>query len=107
MDWSWLQKFSGGLDLIPICIALAGLYSIRALPAAIRIETKLIYTLAVVCFIALPIAQINWVVAVIREVPALGSLMDNVWTIYNFASLSCILLCLHTMEPRKRSSERE
>lgn len=102
MDWTWLQKFSGGLDVIPIFIALAGLASMRALPPAKRIETRLAYTLAGICFVALPIAQIGWIAAVIKGVPYLGSLLDNVWTIYNFASLSCIMLLMHTMEPRKR-----
>jgi hypothetical protein len=102
MDWSWLQKFSGGLDVIPIFIAIAGIISMQGVRAAHRIETKLAYTLAWICFIALPIAQIGWITAVIKGVPFMGSLLDNVWTIYNFCSLSCILLLMHTMEPRKR-----
>lgn len=102
MDFTWLQKFSGGLDVIPIFIALAGLVSMRSLPHPPRLDAKLAYTLAGVCFVALPIAQIGWIAAVIKEVPYLGSLLDNVWTIYNFASLSCMLICLHTMQPRKR-----
>ena len=102
MDWSWLQKFSGGLDLIPVLIALVGLYSIRSLPHAKRVETKLAYTLAMICFVALPVAQTSWIVAVIQGIPFLGTVMDNVWTIYNFASLTCILICLHTMEPKQR-----
>ena len=107
MDFSWLQKFSGGFDVIPIFIALAGIVSMRSLPHAHRIETKLAYTLAGICFASLPIAQIGWISSVIRGVPHLGSLMDNVWTIYNFASLSCILILLHTMQPRKRSYDDE
>ncbi len=102
MDWSWLQKFSGGLDVIPIFIALTGLYCMRYLPHAHRLETKLAYTLGGICFVALPIAQIGWIAAVIQGVPYLGSLLDNVWTIYNFASLTCMMLLMHTMEPRKR-----
>lgn len=107
MDLEWLQKFSGGLDLIPVLIAIAGLYSIRKLPHAHRVETKLAYTLAMICFISLPIAQTSWVVAVIQGIPFLGTLMDNVWTIYNFASLTCILICLHTMEPRQRQYDND
>lgn len=103
MDFSWLQKFSGGLDVIPIFIAIAGIVSMRSLPKPIRLETKLAYTLAAICFVSLPIAQIGWIAAVIKEVPFMGSLLDNVWTIYNFASLSCILILLHTMQPRKRN----
>jgi hypothetical protein len=66
--------------------------------AAHQIEDKLARTFAWMCFIALPVAQVSWIVAVIREVPMLGSLMDNVWTIYNFASLLCIMLLLHRRE---------
>ena len=99
MDWSWLQKFSGGLDVIPIFIAILGLVSMRKAAKAESVEVKLAYTLAVICFTALPVAQIGWIAAVIEGVPFMGSLLDNVWTIYNFASLSCILLLIHT---RKR-----
>lgn len=102
MDWSWINKFSGGLDVIPIFIALGGLLTLKNLPYAHRIETKLAYTLAATCMVSLPIAQIGWIAAVIQDVPFLGSLLDNVWTIYNFSSLVCILICLHTMEPRRR-----
>ena len=104
MDWSWLQKFSGGLDIIPIFIAIGGLLSMRMVPRTQdrkTAETRLAYFLAILCFVALPIAQIGWIAAVIRQVPAMGSLLDNVWTIYNFASLTCILLLIHTQEPRK------
>jgi len=104
MDWSWLSKFSGGLDVIPIFIALAGIVSLKALPAAHRLETKLAYTLAGICFIALPVAQIGWISSVIRGIPHLGTIMDNVWTIYNFASLSCILILLHTKRTRSDDS---
>jgi hypothetical protein len=95
MDLSWLQKFSGGLDLIPIGIAIAGGIMAMRLPKADTIEARLGNALALVCFIALPIAQIGWISSVIRGVPALGSVMDNVWTIYNFASLSAIMLFQH------------
>ncbi len=107
MDWSWLQKFSGGLDVIPIFIAIAGLVTMRKLPRPKRLEAALAYTLAMICFIALPVAQIGWITAVIKGVPFLGSLLDNVWTIYNFASLSCILLLLHTTEPKKRKADED
>lgn len=107
MDLSFLQFFSGGLDIIPIFIALGGLLTMRNLARPIRIETRLAYTLAGICFVALPIAQIGWITAVIKGVPFLGSLLDNVWTIYNFSSLTCILLLMHTMEPRKRSYDDE
>jgi len=102
MGFEWLQKFSGGMDIIPVFIALGGLASIRLLPTAKRIETRLAYTLSVICFLALPIAQTGWVIAVIRDVPFMGTLLDNVWTIYNFASLAAIIILLHTMEPRHR-----
>ena len=105
MNWDWLQKFSGGLDVIPIFIALAGIASMRALPHAHRLETKLAYTLAGICFVALPVAQIGWISSVIKGVPHLGTLLDNVWTIYNFASLTCMLILLHTMQPRKRGND--
>lgn len=95
MDWSWLNKFSGGLDVLPIFIALIGAAMMFRLPAAHQIEDKLARTFAWMCFISLPVAQVSWIVAVIREVPMLGSVMDNVWTIYNFASLLCIMLLLH------------
>lgn len=106
MNWDWLQKFSGGLDVIPIFIALAGIASMRGLPHAHRLETKLAYTLAGICFVALPVAQIGWISSVIKGVPHLGTLLDNVWTIYNFASLTCMLILLHTMQPRKRDYEK-
>jgi len=106
MDLTWLQKFSGGLDVIPIFISIAGLATMRNLPDAKRVETKLAYTLCVICFLALPVAQIGWIAAVIKEVPFMGSLLDNVWTIYNFASLSAMLIMLHTMEPRKRNYDK-
>lgn len=106
MDLSWLQKFSGGLDIIPIFMAIVGLISMKGLPEARRIETKLAYTLCAICFLALPVAQIGWIAAVIQEVPFMGSLLDNVWTIYNFASLGAMMLLMHTMEPRKRSYDK-
>jgi len=95
MDFSWLQKFSGGLDLIPIGIAIAGGVMAARLPKAETVEMRLANALAMVCFVALPVAQIGWVSSVISGVPALGSVMDNVWTIYNFASLSSIMLLQH------------
>jgi hypothetical protein len=95
MDLSWLQKFSGGLDLIPVGIAICGVALAFRLPKAEALEDKLANFLAMVCFLALPIAQIGWISSVIRGVPALGSVMDNVWTIYNFASLGAILLFQH------------
>lgn len=102
MDLSWLNKFSGGLDVIPIFIALAGLVAMRGLEPAKRIEQKLARVLACVCFVALPVAQIGWIAAVINGVPFLGTLLDNVWTIYNFASLTAIIILLHTTEPKGR-----
>ncbi len=95
MDFSWLQKFSGGLDLIPIGIAIVGGFMAVRMPKAEAIEARLGNALALVCFVALPVAQIGWISSVIRGVPALGSVMDNVWTIYNFASLSAIMLLQH------------
>jgi len=95
MDFSWLQKFSGGLDLIPVGIAIVGIALAVRLPKADNLEARLANLLAMVCFVALPVAQIGWVSSVIRGVPALGSVMDNVWTIYNFASLGAILLMQH------------
>ena len=94
-DLSWLQKFSGGLDLIPVFIALAGIALAMRLPKADTIEIRFANILAMICFVALPIAQFGWISAVIRGVPALGSIMDNVWTIYNFASLGAIMLLQH------------
>jgi hypothetical protein len=95
MDWSWLQKFSGGLDLIPVAIAIAGIVLSLKLPKADTLEERFANLLAMICFIALPIAQIGWVNSVIRGIPALGSTMDSVWTIYNFASLGALLLFQH------------
>lgn len=95
MDFSWLHFFSGGLDLIPVGIALVGIALSLKLPKSETLEMRLANFLAMVCFIALPIAQIGWVSSVIRGVPALGSVMDNVWTIYNFASLSALMLFQH------------
>lgn len=95
MDLSWLQSFSGGLDLIPVGIALVGLVMAFRLPKAVTLEERFANLLAMICFIALPIAQVGWISAVIRGVPALGSVMDNVWTIYNFASLGGLLLFQH------------
>jgi len=99
MDLSWLQKFSGGLDLIPVGIAIAGAVLAMRLPKAESIEDRLANLLAMVCFVALPIAQVGWVSSVIRGVPSLGSVMDNVWTIYNFASLGAIILLQHRRKP--------
>lgn len=98
MDWSWLNKFSGGLDVLPIFIALIGGAMMFKLPPAEQIEEKLARVFAWLCFVSLPVAQVSWIVAVIREVLMLGSLMDNVWTVYNFASLLCIMLLLHRRE---------
>ena len=95
MDLSWLQSFSGGLDLIPVVIAIAGIVMSIRLPKAETLDARLANLLAMICFVALPIAQVGWISAVIRGVPALGSVMDNVWTIYNFASLSALLLFQH------------
>ena len=94
-DLSWLQKFSGGLDLIPVFIALAGIVLAMRLPKADTLEVRFANILAMICFIALPVAQIGWISAVVRGVPMLGSVMDNVWTVYNFASLSAIMLLQH------------
>jgi len=105
MDWSWLQKFSGGLDVIPIFIALCGLVSMRNAIPPHRLEQKLSYTLAIICFVALPIAQVGWITAVVKGVPFMGSLLDNVWTIYNFASLTALIILIHTTEPRQRSND--
>ncbi len=102
MDLSWLNKFSGGLDVIPIFIAMGGLIAMRGLEPAKRIEQRLARLLAYVCFVALPVAQIGWIAAVIKGVPFLGTLLDNVWTIYNFASLAAIIILLHTTDPKKR-----
>lgn len=84
--------------MLPIFIALIGGAMMFKLPPAEQIEEKLARVFAWLCFVSLPVAQVSWIVAVIREVPMLGSLMDNVWTIYNFASLLCILLLLHRRE---------
>jgi hypothetical protein len=105
MDWSWLNKFSGGLDVIPVFIALGGLVAMRRLGRAQGIEQHLARLLAIVCFVALPVAQIGWIAAVIQGIPFMGTLLDNVWTIYNFASLFAILLLLHTTEPRQRGND--
>jgi len=95
MDFSWLQKFSGGLDLIPVGIALVGIVLSFRLPKPENLEGRLANLLAMVCFVALPVAQIGWISSVIPDVPALGSIMDNVWTIYNLASLSALMLFQH------------
>jgi hypothetical protein len=98
MDWSWLHDVSGGGDVLPIPIALfavTGIVLSLKLPKADTLEERFANLLAMICFIALPIAQIGWVSSVIRGVPALGSIMDNVWTIYNFASLGALLLFQH------------
>ena len=95
MDLSGLQSFSGGLDLIPVGIAICGIVMAFRLPKAESIEMRLANLLAMICFVALPIAQFGWISAVIRGVPALGSIMDNVWTIYNFASLGALMLFQH------------
>lgn len=84
--------------MLPIFIALIGGAMMFKLPPAEQIEQKLARVFAWLCFVSLPVAQVSWIVAVIREVPMLGSLMDNVWTVYNFASLLCILLLLHRRE---------
>lgn len=107
MDWSWLQKFSGGLDVIPIFIAIGGLISMRTAIPAYRLEQKLAYTLAIICFVALPIAQVGWITAVVKGVPFMGSLLDNVWTIYNFASLTALIILIHTTQPRQRNYDEQ
>lgn len=99
MDLTWLQKFSGGLDLLPVVIAIGGAVLMLRLPKAQTLEQKFASALALVCFIALPIAQIGWIASVIRGVPALGSIMDNIWTVYNFASVLAILLMQHGRKP--------
>lgn len=99
MDFSWLQKFSGGLDLIPVGIAIVGAFLAFRLPKVESIEDRFANFLAMVCFIALPVAQVGWIGSVIRGVPALGSVMDNVWTIYNFASLGAIILLQQRRKP--------
>ena len=95
MDISWINKFSGGLDLIPVAIALAGFFLMFRLPKAQTLERKLAHALAGICFVALPIAQISWIFAVIEGVPMLGAMMDSVWTIFNFCSVVALLILLH------------
>lgn len=93
MDWSWLNKFSGGIDLLPIGIAMFGLYYLpRAVRKADSPEEKLGFILAIVCAASLIIAQTSWIVAVINEIPMLGSVMDNVWTIVNICCTAGPLL---------------
>jgi hypothetical protein len=45
--------------------------------------------------VALPVAQISWILAVIEGVPMLGAMMDSVWTIFNFCSVTALLILLH------------
>ena len=91
-DLSWLQKFSGGLDLIPVGIAIVGIFLSFRLPKPESLDERFANILAMICFVALPVAQIGWISSVVRGVPMMGSIMDNVWTIYNFASLGAIMI---------------
>ena len=91
-DLSWLQKFSGGLDLIPVGIAIVGIFLSFRLPKPKSLDERFANILAMICFVALPVAQIGWISSVVRGVPMMGSIMDNVWTIYNFASLGAIMI---------------
>ena len=87
MDWSWLNYFSGGVDLLPIGIAAFGLiYLPKAIRASESLEERLGWIMAWVCALALIVAQTSWIVAVINEIPMLGSVMDNVWTIVNICA---------------------
>jgi hypothetical protein len=45
MDVSWINKFSGGLDLIPVAIALTGFFLMFRLPKAKTLERKLAHAL--------------------------------------------------------------
>lgn len=93
MDWSWLNYFSGGVDLLPIGIAAFGLYY---LPGAVRasesLEERLGWIMAWVAALALIVAQTSWIYAVIQEIRMLGSVMDNVWTVVNICATAGPLL---------------
>ena len=93
MDWSWLNNFSGGVDVLPILIAVFGLYYlIKPIRRAESVEEKLGWILAWVCALALIVAQTSWIYAVINEILMLGSVMDNVWTIVNICATAGPLL---------------
>lgn len=94
MEWSWLNDLSGGVDILPIFIAVFGLYYlIRPIREAETIDEKLGWITAWVCALALIVAQTSWIYAIINEIRMLGSVMDNVWTIVNIcATVSPLLL---------------
>lgn len=93
MDWSWLNNFSGGVDVLPIFIAAFGLYYlIKPLRRAESVEEKLGWIMAWVAALALIVAQTSWIYAVINEIRMLGSVMDNVWTIVNICATAGPLL---------------
>lgn len=93
MDWSWLNYFSGGVDLLPIGIAAFGLFYLpRAVRGAESAQERLGWIMAWVCALALIVAQTSWIYAVIQGIPMLGSVMDNVWTVVNICATAGPLL---------------
>lgn len=93
MDWSWLNYFSGGVDLLPIGIAAFGLFYLpKAVRRAESAQERLGWIMAWVCALALIVAQTSWIYAVINEIRMLGSVMDNVWTIVNICATAGPLL---------------
>ena len=80
----WLNMFSGGLDIIPIIIAVFSLFYIpKALRKSKSPGYKLAYILAIVLCISMIIAQSGWVYAVTQGVYLLGTAFDNIWLIVN------------------------
>lgn len=93
MEWAWLNDLSGGVDFLPIFIATFGLYYlIKPIRRADSVEEKLGWILAWVCALALIVAQTSWIYAIINEIPMLGTVMDNVWTIVNICATAGPLL---------------
>lgn len=91
----WLNMFSGGLDIIPILLAVFILYYI---PKAITIANpsyRLIYYISVIMAICMIIAQTGWVYAVTQDVYLLGTTFDNIWLIVNTCAVLIPIILAH------------
>ena len=92
MIMEWLNMFSGGLDLIPILIAIYLLYYIpKVLPTA-KDGSKIAYILSLLMAVCMIIAQSGWVYAVTQNVYLLGTAFDNIWLIVNTCAVAIPIL---------------
>ena len=93
----WLNMFSGGLDLLPVLLAL---YALFYIPKAMRISrdgSKVAYLLTLLMCVSLIIAQSGWMYAVTQNIYLLGTAFDNIWLIVNTCAVIIPLLFAHDL----------